>query len=403
MVQPTQQDHVHVLEQAEEGQPDERGRDVGHQLPALQAGLGLYVGTGHAGGVGLEGPCLRSQPVGVDGGHHLGQEEPEAVPGHAQMGDDQPEHAGRPHPAFDEEVAGQPAVAPMGLEEPAIHAQEDPDAGRHQDEDDPLAVGQGELAGDPSLEEDDHDHLHGQAGQADPVDLGHPGPDQVSLARVPEGGHPSDHTDQHGRAGHGQDEEQAQQLGDGPVGLGSDQPGHGDDQERGGPVDDQPGDGHRAGLGQTRANRVGAARGGRRPILLGQGDHRSPGHGDTDGGRHAHRLGDRLCHLVDLLEDHLEIGGGGVSWGRGCASRGGRRLPRRGGGAAPLLLLPVGRRTRHTIASCRERSGRTPAFGSCRRPSRWAGPGRPARDDQTASRVTAARTTMATSASLRNR
>ena len=248
----------------------------------------------------------------MEGGHHLADEDPEGVAGHAEVGDHQDDDQEGPHASLDQEVAGQGPVAPVGLEEAAVDAQQDPDAGGHQDQHHPVAVGERQLPGDPPLQQQDDDHLDGDAGQDQPVDLGHPPLDQMRPPGVLQGGDPADHPDQHGRAGHGQDEEQPEQLGDGPIGLGGDQPGHRHHHQRGGAVDHHAGDGHRARRGQPGADRVTPVTGAGGALLVGQRDHRAAGHGDSHRRGHGHRLVDRLDDLVDLLEDHVQAGLGCV-------------------------------------------------------------------------------------------
>ena len=144
----------------------------------------------------------------------------------------------------------------MGLEEAPIDAQQDPDAGGHQDEHHAPAVGQPELVGDPPLEGQDQDELDPDGHQADAVHPGDPPAHQVPLSRRLQAGDPAHDTDEDGRAGHGQDEEQAEQLGDLAVGLRGHQSGDGHDDECSRTVDQHAGDRHRAGLEQSALHRV---------------------------------------------------------------------------------------------------------------------------------------------------
>ena len=116
-------------------------------------------------------PGLSGQPVGVDGGHHLAQEDAEGVAGHAQVGDDQHHHEDGAHAALHQQVAGQRPVAAVGLEQTPVDAEQDPDPGRHQNEHHTPLLASDELTGDPTLQ-DHHDHdLDGQGDEPDAVDL----------------------------------------------------------------------------------------------------------------------------------------------------------------------------------------------------------------------------------------
>ncbi len=77
----------------------------------------------------------------MEGSGHLPAEHAEGVAGHPEMGEHQHQHQGGACPALDQQVAGQGPVAAMGLQQPAVHAEQDPDARRHQDEGDAPAVG----------------------------------------------------------------------------------------------------------------------------------------------------------------------------------------------------------------------------------------------------------------------
>ena len=82
------------------------------------------------------------------------------------------------------------------------------------------------------------------------------------------------------------------------------------------PLTTSAGDGHRAGLAQAGLDRVGRwLAGPRGRSSSGSGDHRAAGHGDAHRRGHGHRLGDRLHHLVDLLQDQVETRLGGVGSG----------------------------------------------------------------------------------------
>ena len=76
----------------------------------------------------------------MEGSSHFAAEDAQGVPGHPEMGQHQHQHQGGARPALDEQVAGQGPIPAMGLQQPAVHAEQDPDPGRHQDEGDSPAV-----------------------------------------------------------------------------------------------------------------------------------------------------------------------------------------------------------------------------------------------------------------------
>ena len=230
------------------------------------------------------------------------------------------------------------------------------------------------------------------------MNAGDPLLDQLSLPGRLQRGHPPHHPDQHRGSGQRDDEEQPEELRDLPVLARRDQSCNRHHHQCPGRVDHHPGDGHRTGLGQPRADRISFSfeLDSRCRLLLRQGDHRSAGYRDADGRCHRDRLGDRVGDGVHLLEDHVEPRRAAVA----VAALGGSKLF--------VGILVAGRHTRsgvrlaHTVTPS---GGRTTGWSPewRRGGSSTSAVVRPTSQVHRASTATAASTTSATSDSARNR
>ena len=282
-------------------------------------------------------------------GHDFADQHTERVAGHPGPGRHQDEDQDRADPPFDEEVGGEFAIAAMGLQQPTIDAEQDPDPRGHEDEDHPQAAREVELACDPSLEHQ-HDHeLHRNGSKADPMHPSHPGPHQGCLTGRLEPRDPAHHADQDSRARHGQDKEEPEQLGQFAVGLRRQQTGHRHHHQGSGRVHGHAGDRHRSGLAKAGLQGVAGVDAARRRFIGGQGDHGPTGNGDPHGRPEGQRLRQRVDDRVDLVEEQAESAVSCVVHGHSSVVRG--AVPCRPACCTAPRLVPRVRHPRHALGS----------------------------------------------------
>ena len=117
VVEPAEQDHVDVLEESEQGQADEGGRHVGHQLATGQQLLG-WSRRSPRGRRRRRGPPVPSPGRPMPGRASQWawavattslMKHPERVAGHPEAAGHQDDDERRADATFDQEVAGQAA------------------------------------------------------------------------------------------------------------------------------------------------------------------------------------------------------------------------------------------------------------------------------------------------------
>ena len=200
----------------------------------------------------VPGPGPHGQVAGVGGGHRLPDHEPDRRPRRALPRPHEHQDGHRPHPGLDQKVRGQRTVGPPGLQEAPVEREQDEEGRRGQDGGDADPAALPEQDGDPVPAGEDENRPADDDQRALAVHPAGPAADEVARPVLVPHGHPPDHGHHHGRAGHGEDQEQAGELVEHPVGVRVEQPGQGNGDDHVGPVRHQPRRGQGTGLEEPR-------------------------------------------------------------------------------------------------------------------------------------------------------